>query len=484
MKTKEKTTGGSLLELVVIVVVALGLALGIQAFLVKPYRIPSESMVPTLEVGQRVLVNRIGNRFADPKIGDVVVFHPPKGSDDDTCGDGAKKRGQACDRPTSQRADVNFIKRVVAGPGDTLYVKDGHVYRNGKREKDSYINGACTGDGRGCNFTTPDHHPRRSLVHDGRQPWRVRRQPLLGPGSSQMDHRRGVRDLLAAQAHRSAVAVDPSAERRPTPPRRPRGSIRRSARYGDGRRDRRRRRARGAAHRHPGPRCDHSARFVRRGSAAEAAPKRHTGRRLFQFDRSLGVRWIAGADEAGRGCLAGPLVAAAVLFDVDALGVREVRALTALNDSKQHDPEARDELYPVVLRTAAMVNVVSRCVRGIDARGLHNTNLAALRDALAGVARPGCLCLVDGFAVPEFGHEQRPIVDGDATSAAIAAASILAKVTRDRFMHRADALHPGWEFRSHVGYSTPEHRDAIQRQGVSPLHRLSFQSTAYQQLAL
>jgi ribonuclease HII len=212
--------------------------------------------------------------------------------------------------------------------------------------------------------------------------------------------------------------------------------------------------------------------------------KRRTGRRLFQFDRGLGVRWIAGADEAGRGCLAGPLAAAAVLFDVESLGVREVRALSALNDSKQHDPEAREALYPVVMRTAAKVVVISRSVRGIDGYGLHKTNLAALRDALLGVARPGCLCLVDGFAVPDFGYEQRPIVDGDATSAAIAAASIVAKVTRDRFMHRADALHPGWEFRSHVGYSTPEHRDAIQRQGVSPLHRLSFQSTAYQQLAL
>src|SRR6185436_4532014 len=130
--------------------------------------------------------------------------------------------------------------------------------------------------------------------------------------------------------------------------------------------------------------------------------KRRTGRRLFQFDRGLGVRWVAGADEAGRGCLAGPLVAAAVLFDVDALGVREVRALTSLNDSKQHDPEARAELYPVVMRTASKVMVVSRSVRRIDTRGLHKTNLAALRDALAGVARPGCLCLVDGFAVPEF----------------------------------------------------------------------------------
>jgi ribonuclease HII len=223
---------------------------------------------------------------------------------------------------------------------------------------------------------------------------------------------------------------------------------------------------------------------VRTAARRRPRVKRRTGRRLFQFDRGLGVRWVAGADEAGRGCLAGPLVAAAVLFDIESLGVREVRALTALNDSKQHDPEARDELYPVVVRTAAKVMVVSRCVRGIDARGLHKTNLAALRDALAGVAHPGTLCLVDGFAVPDFGHEQRPIIDGDCTSAAIAAASIVAKVTRDRFMHRADAVHPGWEFRSHVGYSTPEHREAIQRQGVSPLHRLSFQSTAYQQLAL
>jgi ribonuclease HII len=212
--------------------------------------------------------------------------------------------------------------------------------------------------------------------------------------------------------------------------------------------------------------------------------KRSTGSRLFRHDRGLGVRWVAGADEAGRGCLAGPLVAAAVLFDLEALGVREVRALSALNDSKQHDARAREELYPVVLRTAVRAAVVSRCVRGIDDRGLHKTNLAALRDALSRVARPGCLCLVDGFGVADFGYEQRAIIDGDATSAAIAAASILAKVTRDRFMHRADTRHPGWQFAAHVGYSTPEHREAIQMRGVSPLHRMSFQSMAYQQLAL
>jgi ribonuclease HII len=199
------------------------------------------------------------------------------------------------------------------------------------------------------------------------------------------------------------------------------------------------------------------------------------------------VRLVAGADEAGRGCLAGPLVAAAVLFDYEALTTRELRALSKLNDSKQHSPEAREELYPLVLRSAARVVVVCRCVRGIDARGLHKTNLAALRDAMAAVTRElegDVLCLVDGFSVKDFGRPQRAIVDGDATSAAIAAASIVAKVTRDRYMRHADAEHPGWSFAEHVGYSTPEHRAAILRQGVSPLHRLSFQSLAYQQLAL
>jgi ribonuclease HII len=231
----------------------------------------------------------------------------------------------------------------------------------------------------------------------------------------------------------------------------------------------------------PRPRPGSSARARRRQRRAGS------GRRLFAFDRRLGFRFVAGADEAGRGCLAGPLVAAGVLFDYDALTTRELRALRALNDSKQHTAEAREELYPLVLRSAAKVVVVSRCVRGIDARGLHKTNLAALRDAVRGASAGVCgdvLCLLDGFNVAEFEHPQRAIVDGDATSAAIAAASIVAKVTRDRFMHAADARHPGWDFAEHVGYSTPSHREAILRQGVSPLHRMSFQSLAYQQLAL
>ncbi len=217
-------------------------------------------------------------------------------------------------------------------------------------------------------------------------------------------------------------------------------------------------------------------------SSKPRRPRQASGPRLFRHDRSLGVRFVAGADEAGRGCLAGPLVAAAVLFDLEALRPADCRALSALNDSKQHTPAARADLYPVILRLASKVSVVSRCAPGIDARGLHVTNLAALRDALAQVGCEGCICLSDGFKVADVGFEQRAIVGGDATSAAIAAASVIAKETRDRYMRRADAHHPGWGFSQHVGYATPEHRFAIERLGVTPLHRLSFNSIAFQQL--
>jgi signal peptidase I len=144
------SAGGSLLELVLIVAVALGLALGIQAFLVKPYRIPSESMVPTLSVGQRVLVNRLGNSFGEPSVGDIVVFHPPAGAENGVqCGT-ERPDDQACDRPTRDKADVNFIKRVVAGPGDRLRISDGHVVLNGRRQRESFAR-PC-GGGEGCNL--------------------------------------------------------------------------------------------------------------------------------------------------------------------------------------------------------------------------------------------------------------------------------------------------------------------------------------------
>ena len=118
--------------------------------------------------------------------------------------------------------------------------------------------------------------------------------------------------------------------------------------------------------------------------------------------------------------------------------------------------------------------------RGVTTCARCGTDLAALMR----VACPESICLVDGFKVPDLGYEQLAVIDGDCRSAAISAASILAKVTRDRYMRRAAQRHPGWDFETNVGYSTPEHRAAIAANGVSPLHRLSFDSIAYQQLAL
>ncbi|HEX2087587.1 MAG TPA: signal peptidase I, partial [Solirubrobacteraceae bacterium] len=161
MRRKEKTAGSSLVELVVIVAVALGLALGIQAFLVKPYRIPSLSMYPTLDIHQRVLVNRLGNNFGDPSVGDIVVFNPPEGANNDQCGDTALAAGRLCPRPTEDKADVNFIKRVVGTPGDRIRVREGKVILNGKPLDESYAQ-PCNSSGTPCNYSgeitiPPDH---------------------------------------------------------------------------------------------------------------------------------------------------------------------------------------------------------------------------------------------------------------------------------------------------------------------------------------
>ncbi len=195
---------------------------------------------------------------------------------------------------------------------------------------------------------------------------------------------------------------------------------------------------------------------------------------------------MAGVDEAGRGSLAGPLVAAGVLIDLERIGRRERRALAHLDDSKQKSFDEREALYPNVIRAAACVSVAVRSVRAIDSRGLHVSNLSALGDCMRSVAAevPDAARLVDGFRLPDCGLEHRPVVDGDARSAAIAAASVVAKVTRDRYMRRVAELYPRWNFAGNVGYSTPEHREAIMEHGICSLHRRSFASVAYSQLEL
>jgi len=153
--TARKSFAGSLLELLLIVAVALALALVIQAFIIKPYRIPSGSMLPTLKIGQRVLVNRLSLHLSSLHVGEIVVFHPPK--DYETCADpaqGASATGsnstQACDVAQTTSSSTTFIKRLVGLPGDHLQIRGGHVIRNGVRERDGYIV-PCPDDA-DCNF--------------------------------------------------------------------------------------------------------------------------------------------------------------------------------------------------------------------------------------------------------------------------------------------------------------------------------------------
>lgn len=198
---------------------------------------------------------------------------------------------------------------------------------------------------------------------------------------------------------------------------------------------------------------------------------------LFEYDRAHG-RLVAGCDEVGRACFAGPLVAAGVLFDYDRLNED---LLAGLNDSKKLSPARREALYSRVLGCAARVAVVMRTSRSIDVHGLQSMNLDALHRSLVLVAEPGCVLIADGdrFMLPPVGAvEPLTLVHGDATSAAVAAASIVAKVTRDRLMSRAAQRWPGYGFERHYGYGTRQHREAIARLGPCPLHRRSCRGVA------
>jgi len=184
---------------------------------------------------------------------------------------------------------------------------------------------------------------------------------------------------------------------------------------------------------------------------------------------------VCGADEAGRACFAGPLVAAAVRLRPAGLGARSLAALARLDDSKKLSERVRAELYPVVLGAAESVAICLRSARAIDERRLQVCNLEANRCALARVAAPGAALLSDYYALaPIAGRDVVDVEGGDRFSAAIAAASIVAKVTRDRLMARLAVCHPGYGFEHNRGYYTPDHELAIARLGLCDQHRRSI----------
>lgn len=179
-----------------------------------------------------------------------------------------------------------------------------------------------------------------------------------------------------------------------------------------------------------------------------------------------GVMPVAGVDEAGRGPLAGPVVAAAVILDPD-------RVPEGLNDSKQLAADRREALFEAILATAD-VAVASVSAASIDATDIRQATLRAMTRAVAGLRRSPRHILVDGRDLPPCGVAGEAVIRGDGLVASIAAASIVAKVTRDRLMSRLGRQFPGYGFERHAGYATAVHRDAIRALGPCPFHRLSF----------
>ena len=176
---------------------------------------------------------------------------------------------------------------------------------------------------------------------------------------------------------------------------------------------------------------------------------------------------IAGVDEAGRGPWAGPVVAAAVILDARAIP-------PGIDDSKALDETARETVYRALAASGARIGVGIADVDRIDRMNILNATLWAMRVAVSALGEPPRLALIDGNRAPTLDCAAMAVVDGDAKSLSVAAASIVAKVTRDRMMVELGGMLPGYGFERHKGYGTPEHKAALARLGVTPHHRRSF----------
>jgi ribonuclease HII len=185
-----------------------------------------------------------------------------------------------------------------------------------------------------------------------------------------------------------------------------------------------------------------------------------------------GYSFIAGVDEVGRGCLAGPVMAAAVILPLDDDELEQL--LVGARDSKQMTAQARDRLYDVIMRHALTTAIGIGSVELIDERNILQATKHAMYAALAQLSMPAQALLIDALLLPRLPIPQRSIIKGDARCLSIAAASIVAKVTRDRLMVQFHEQYPCYGFNQNKGYGTPSHLAALREHGVTPLHRKSF----------
>ncbi|MBM3656349.1 MAG: ribonuclease HII [Actinobacteria bacterium] len=182
-----------------------------------------------------------------------------------------------------------------------------------------------------------------------------------------------------------------------------------------------------------------------------------------------GITKIAGVDEAGRGACAGPLVVAAVMLrDIHEVKLEQVR------DSKELTPTTREELFEVITQQALEYSIIEIPASEIDEIGLHNANLEGMRRAISALAIEPEYVLTDGYQIPGLRCESLAIWKGDQVAISISAASILAKVYRDRIMIKVDTLYPGYHFAQHKGYVTRDHERSLIELGVTQIHRKSY----------
>lgn len=193
---------------------------------------------------------------------------------------------------------------------------------------------------------------------------------------------------------------------------------------------------------------------------------------LDEYDRSLGIEGLCGVDEAGRGPLAGDVYAAAVILDPK-------NPIEGLNDSKKLTEKKREALYPVILEKAAAWSVGVATVEEIETYNILQATFLAMRRAVAGLSVPPALVLVDGNRNPGLELPTRLLVKGDGTSACVAAASIVAKVSRDHYMAEVAKAYPQYQFPRHKGYGTKLHYEMLDLYGESPVHRHSFLKSYY-----
>ncbi len=195
---------------------------------------------------------------------------------------------------------------------------------------------------------------------------------------------------------------------------------------------------------------------------------------MLEYEKKLwdaGYEFVAGVDEAGRGPLAGPVYAAAVIFPKGLV-------LEGVNDSKKLTEKKREQLYDVIKENAIAYSIVSVDEKEIDKINILNAAMKAFKLALDNLSKKADFALLDGNRAPQMDIPYEAVVKGDAKVQAIAAASILAKVERDRYITEMDKLYPQYGFAKHKGYPTKEHKEAVAKYGPSPIHRVTFRGVS------